>query len=460
MNTQKKITVVLLYSTFLISLIANSQVSPQGATQAQNKTITQPSQPSQKDSSSTTVAPQKGNIPDSVQRLIEKSSTDSLEQLSKSDLEAQQKLQAIFDKMGGEFYYYDSILSVIEIKQSYLEDSLFSQLDKLSEKQEVLKNKIDTTILSFATKEIDPEKKRKGLPAIHTLLENQFNELSVLKTKLNEGERSEKAIEEELKQLDGRAKKSENKHKAEFESIQKYLNTKQPALFQLRHRNINFRILVTPVNTSIIKVDPDLTKSRRSLKPVWDAAKRTKPYGLFNAGMFNEDGSAVGLQIVDGKIINPINLNKGSNFTGNFYMQPNGIFYVDKKDNVGVLATDEFNKTYSPDKFKNINYATQSGPMLVIKGKINAKFGLNSTNRYIRNGIGVAGKPGSQVVVSIISSTPCTFYDLASLYKWLGCESALYLDGAVSVMFTDLNGKKTGDLASGSIGPIIAIYKK
>jgi len=98
--------------------------------------------------------------------------------------------------------------------------------------------------------------------------------------------------------------------------------------------------------------------------------------------------------------------------------------------------------------------------MLVIKGKINAKFGLNSTNRYIRNGIGVAGKPGSQVVVSIISSTPCTFYDLASLYKWLGCESALYLDGAVSVMFTDLNGKKTGDLTSGSIGPIIAIYKK
>ena len=58
---------------------------------------------------------------------------------------------------------------------------------------------------------------------------------------------------------------------------------------------------------------------------------------------------------------------------GNFYLQPNGILYL-TKDNKGVVcSTKDFIN-------ENINYATQSGPMLVVKGKIHSMFNKGSKN--------------------------------------------------------------------------------
>lgn len=58
---------------------------------------------------------------------------------------------------------------------------------------------------------------------------------------------------------------------------------------------------------------------------------------------------------------------------GNFYMQPNGVF--------GVADGKAFIRpTAEMDSLEGVTYATQSGPMLVVKGTINHAFKGKSTN--------------------------------------------------------------------------------
>src|SRR5262245_47197092 len=95
-----------------------------------------------------------------------------------------------------------------------------------------------------------------------------------------------------------------------------------------------------------------------------------------NAGMFHPDFRAVGLLVVKGKTLAPINRAAGP---GNFFMQPNGVFMIDA-DGARVLATHEF-RNHRP------RFATQSGPLLVERGMIpnTVAFRPGSTSRHVRN---------------------------------------------------------------------------
>jgi len=148
-----------------------------------------------------------------------------------------------------------------------------------------------------------------------------------------------------------------------------------------------------------------------------------------NGGMYLKDFSAQGLYIENGKTISPIN-KKESDY-GNFYIHPNGIFYIDNNYTANIVPRYSFKLT------KSIKYATQSGPMLVINGKINSKFNKNSTSYYIRNGVCVLqnGK-----LLFAISKEPINFYNFANFFKAKGCKNALYLDGYVSQFFTKKSG--------------------
>ncbi len=84
-----------------------------------------------------------------------------------------------------------------------------------------------------------------------------------------------------------------------------------------------------------------------------------------NAGMFHLGFSPVGLYVERAKVIQPLNEHKG---LGNFFLQPNGVLAWNKKQ-AFVLTTQK----YSRQNLK-VDYATQSGPMLVIDGKINPLF--------------------------------------------------------------------------------------
>nr|WP_188607935.1 phosphodiester glycosidase family protein [Chelatococcus reniformis] len=143
-----------------------------------------------------------------------------------------------------------------------------------------------------------------------------------------------------------------------------------------------------------------------------------------NAGMYKDDRSPAGLYVEDGQQLRAANTKAGY---GNFHLKPNGVFYVAGKT-AGVLETGR----YLAQK-PRAAFATQSGPMLVIDGRIHPKFSDNGPSLKIRNGVGVAN---AQTVVFAISERPVSFGEFARLFRdELRCRNALFLDGSVSSLY-------------------------
>jgi uncharacterized protein YigE (DUF2233 family) len=140
-----------------------------------------------------------------------------------------------------------------------------------------------------------------------------------------------------------------------------------------------------------------------------------------NGGMYMPDHSPQGLYIENGKLIK--HLDTATSGYGNFYLKPNGVFYINAKREASVCNTEDYTST------KQVMYATQSGPMLVIDGAIHPAFKQGSTNLNIRNGVGIL--PNGDVLFAM-SKTEINFYDFANYFKQAGCNNALYLDGFVS----------------------------
>lgn len=140
-----------------------------------------------------------------------------------------------------------------------------------------------------------------------------------------------------------------------------------------------------------------------------------------NGGMFKKDFSPQRLYIENKIVKQKIDTTSGN---GNFYLKPNGVFSLYK--NIASISTTK--------DFKNndVDFATQSGPMLVINSKIHPDFQESSKNLNIRNGVGVL--PNGNVVFAI-SKGKINFYDFANYFKQLGCKNALYLDGFVSRIY-------------------------
>lgn len=164
-----------------------------------------------------------------------------------------------------------------------------------------------------------------------------------------------------------------------------------------------------------------------NIKNLKDKLKKEGKNLIFatNGGIFNTDFYPAGLYIENGKDVRGINLNKGD---GNFYLQPNGVFFI--KDNIPQIVS---SSGFISDKF--INFAIQSGPMLLSDNIINPAFNLESQNKYIRNGVGVNS---DNDVFFVISNEPVTFFEFADLFKeTLKCKDALYLDGSISKMYVE-----------------------
>lgn len=150
-----------------------------------------------------------------------------------------------------------------------------------------------------------------------------------------------------------------------------------------------------------------------------------------NGGIFTREHKPLGLYIENGKILH--RKNNVQKAYGNFYLQPNGIFYITKNNEAFVTTTKDF--IMSTD----INYATQSGPMLVINDTIHPKFNKDSKNLNIRNGVGIL--PNGNILFAMTKKR-LTLYDFAVYFKNAGCKNALYLDGAISKTYCPSKGYK------------------
>jgi uncharacterized protein YigE (DUF2233 family) len=166
-----------------------------------------------------------------------------------------------------------------------------------------------------------------------------------------------------------------------------------------------------------------------------------------NAGMFDENGRPIGLAVAAGKRAHKINLRDGY---GNFHLKPNGVFEL-RLD--GKAATVESARRAS-DAVQSVRFATQSGPMLVINGKLHPKIEPDGDSRRIRNGVGVtaAGRP-----LFVISNDPVSFGKLARFFRdGLHTPDALYFDGSVSSLWDPPNGRQD---SHSELGPIVVAFK-
>jgi uncharacterized protein YigE (DUF2233 family) len=165
-----------------------------------------------------------------------------------------------------------------------------------------------------------------------------------------------------------------------------------------------------------------------------------------NAGIYQVDRTPLGLYVENGRELVRANTASGA---GNFYIKPNGIFYVNG-GRAGILETRKFLQQ-SPRS----DIATQSGPMLVINGAINPRFSPNSDSRKIRNGVSV--QEGHEVVF-VISNDPVTFSEFARFFRdALHCSNALYLDGSISSIYAP--SVQRADFLW-PLGPIIGVYAR
>ncbi|RZL35510.1 MAG: hypothetical protein EOP35_13695 [Rubrivivax sp.] len=153
---------------------------------------------------------------------------------------------------------------------------------------------------------------------------------------------------------------------------------------------------------------------------------RTLSFGM-NAGMFHADGGPVGLLVIDGRELAPLNLEDRVG-QGNFFLKPNGVFLIDAQGARVVDAVD-----YAATSHDGVLYATQSGPLLLKNGEIHQAFRPLSASRYIRNGVCAQGGQA----IFVISERPVSFHEFASFFRdGLHCREALYLDGAVSSLYS------------------------
>ena len=150
-----------------------------------------------------------------------------------------------------------------------------------------------------------------------------------------------------------------------------------------------------------------------------------RPDALFamNGGMYHDDLAPVGLYVEDGAEAESL---KTKRSWGNFGLLPNGVFWVDG-GRAGVSETLSYRRSgRKPD------FATQSGPMLVVEGALHPRFKRSSDSYKVRNGVGVSADGR---VHFALSHGAVNFWTFATLFRdHLDTPNALFLDGTVSAV--------------------------
>lgn len=161
-----------------------------------------------------------------------------------------------------------------------------------------------------------------------------------------------------------------------------------------------------------------------------------------NAGMYHDDRAPVGLYLENETREQALITSDGP---GNFGLLPNGVFCI-RAGRADVVETRAFAKRPLP-----CTYATQSGPMLVIDGELHPRFLIDSTSRYIRNGVGTSAD-GTRAVFAMSRNT-VTFHEFGSFYRdALELPNALYFDGNISRLYAPEIGSSG---AGWRMGPIV-----
>lgn len=163
-----------------------------------------------------------------------------------------------------------------------------------------------------------------------------------------------------------------------------------------------------------------------------------------NAGMYHQDRAPVGLYVERGVQAAPLVTREGP---GNFGLLPNGVFCI-RPGRADVIESRSYAET-AP----RCDFATQSGPMLVIDGALHPRFLATSDSRYVRNGVGTTAD--GRRAVFVIADAPVTFHRFGRFFRdQLGLPNALYFDGNISRLW--LPQMRRADFGF-QLGPIVGL---
>ena len=167
---------------------------------------------------------------------------------------------------------------------------------------------------------------------------------------------------------------------------------------------------------------------------------------VMNGGMYGNDLKAIGYFVRDEDRLVELNRGEGS---GNFYMKPNGVFFG-TGSRWRILDSETFLRTIGTRP----EFGTQSGPMLVIGGKLHPDIQESGPSKAIRNGVGIASDGKAHFV---ISNAPLSFGQLARYFRdELKTPNALFLDGNVSSLWDPAAGR----MDARRVGPLLVVENK
>jgi uncharacterized protein YigE (DUF2233 family) len=166
-----------------------------------------------------------------------------------------------------------------------------------------------------------------------------------------------------------------------------------------------------------------------------------------NAGMYDPQLRPVGLYVENGRELVRASTRSGP---GNFYMKPNGVFYV-ARDTAGILATGAFLR-----QRPTVDFATQSGPMLVINGRLHPRFQHDGQSRKRRTGVGLRDP---HTLLFAVSEDEVSFATFARLFRdALKCANALFLDGGGASSIYVPGSRDVGNPLP--LGPMVAVFSR
>ncbi len=200
----------------------------------------------------------------------------------------------------------------------------------------------------------------------------------------------------------------------------------------------NFRVVSIDLKRETLSLhwkDPENGEAFGSINTLrqWGMSHGRRMLFAANAGIYDRQFSPLGLYVENGKTVVPLNLAHGNPASGNFSLLPNGVFAVYPDGHAAVRTSAQFREDGKP-----VQWASQSGPMLVIDGQLNDQFIDDSASLKWRSG--VCAKTSHQVVFAV-SEAPVNFHTFARLFKEeLGCRDALYLDGTISQLYVEGDG--------------------
>ncbi|HKP76864.1 MAG TPA: phosphodiester glycosidase family protein [Longimicrobiaceae bacterium] len=165
-----------------------------------------------------------------------------------------------------------------------------------------------------------------------------------------------------------------------------------------------------------------------------------------NAGIFYRTREPAGLHVERGAPpLRPLNTSPTpppGEAQGNFFSQPNGVFYISRAGTAHVEETGAAARA-----LPRMLEATQSGPLLLLRGVPHPLRGDTSVSR---NAVAVCA---ARQVALVFAPRGASIRELALFIRdELGCPDALYLDGSISGLWVPAAGVRSDGSYVGILG--------